>query len=104
MDVRVQVDLSVAPAKTHLAEMRSAADSLTDDRKSVRVSVPEDKPKSMIASFTIPKARQSDVVDKIMRRFALFMEDYQNQTAWFPRKPRKRQSRRSQQSVAQATR
>ena len=100
MDVRVQVDLSVAPAERHLAEMRSAADSLTDDRQSVRVSVPADTPKSMIAAFTIPNARQMDVVDKIMRRFALFMEDYQDQTAWFPKKPRKRKTRRSQQENA----
>ena len=94
MDVQVQVDISVAPEEKHLAEMRSAANSLTDDRHSVRVSVPSDKPKSMIAAFTIPKAREVDVVDKIMRRFALFMQDYQNQTAWFPKKPRKRTTRK----------
>ncbi len=92
MDVRVQVDLSVEPAKKHLAEMRSAANSLTDDRKSVRVSVPSDEPKSMIAAFTIPKARQMDVIDKIMRTFALSMDDYQDQTAWFPKKTRKRKT------------
>jgi len=40
-----------------------------------------------------------DVVDKIMRRFALFMEDYQDQTAWFPKKPRKRKPRISQQLI-----
>ena len=92
MDVRVQVDLSVAPAEKHLTEIRSAADSLTDDRNSVCVSVPADKPQSMVAAFTIPKARQMDVVDKIMRRFALTMEDYQDQTAWFPKKIRKRKT------------
>lgn len=90
MDVRVQVDLSVEPAKKHLAEMRSAANSLTDDRKSVRVTVQSDEPKSMIAAFTMPKARQMDVIDEIMRTFALSMDDYQDQTAWFPKKTRKR--------------
>jgi hypothetical protein len=100
MDVWVQVDLSVAPTEKHLAEMCSAADSLADDQKSVSVSVPADKPQSMVAAFTIPKARQMDVVDKIMRRFALFMEDYQDQTAWFPKKPRKRKPRISQQENA----
>ncbi len=88
MDVRVQVHISVTPAKKHLAEMSSAADSLTDDRSSVHVSVPMDKPRSMIAAFTIPRAQHEDVVDKIMRRFALFMEDYQDQTVWFPKKAR----------------
>jgi hypothetical protein len=90
MDVRIQVDLSVEPEKKHLAEMRSAADSLTDDRKSVRVSVPSDEPKSMIAAFTIPKARQIDVIDNIMPTFSLDMDDYQDQTVWFPKKARKR--------------
>ena len=90
MNVRVQIDLSVPPARKHLDEMLSAADLLTDNQKSVRVSVPPDNPKSMIADFTIPKARQMDVVDKIMRRFALFMEDYQDQTIWFPKRPRKK--------------
>ena len=90
MDVRVQIDLSVEPTKKHLAKMRSAADSLTDDRKSVRVSVPSDEPKRMIAAFTIPNARQIDVVDKIMSTFSLEMDDYQDQTVWFPKKARKR--------------
>jgi hypothetical protein len=90
MNVRVQIDLSVPPAREHLDEMRSAAGLLTDNRKSVRVSVPSDNPKSMIAEFTIPKARQMDVVDKIMRRFTLFMQDYQDHTIWFPKKPRKK--------------
>jgi len=100
MDVRVQVDLSVPPAKDHLAEMRSTADMLTDDPKSVRVSVPSDQPNSMIAAFTIAKARQVDVVDKIMREFALFMDDYQDQTVWFPKKRRKRTSGKAQQEPA----
>ncbi len=89
MDVRVRVDLSVTTANKHLAEMQSSANILTDDRKSVRVSVPSDEPKSMIAAFTIPKARQIDVIDNIMRTFALSMDDYQDQTVWFPKKPRK---------------
>jgi len=90
MDVRIQVDLSVEPAKKHLTEMRLAADSLTDDRKSVKVSVPTDAPKSMIAAFTIPKARQIDVIDNIMETFSLYMDDYEDQTVWFPKKSRKR--------------
>ncbi len=100
MDVRVQIDLNVSPGDEHFAEMHSAADLLTDDQKSVRVSVPSDRPKSMIAAFTIPKARQMDVVDNIMRTFALDMEDYQDQTVWFPKKPRKRKPRRAQQENA----
>jgi len=44
----------------------------------------------MIAAFTIPKARQIDVIDNIMPTFSLDMDDYQDQTVWFPKKARKR--------------
>lgn len=97
MDVRVQIDLSVPPADNHIEALNSAACHLTDDRESVRVTVDPDAPKSMIAAFTIPRAREMDVVDKIMRECAMFMEDYQDQTVWFPKKPRKRKPRRAQQ-------
>ena len=90
MEVRVQIDLSVSAGKKHLAEMRSAADQLTDDEESVRVFVPPESPTSMIAEFTMPKARQMDVADTIMRRFALYMDDFADQTLWFPNRPRKR--------------
>ena len=96
MNVSVQVDLSAAVGEKHLAEMGSAANLLTDDRDSVRVSVLPDNSKSMLAEFTIPKARQMDVVDKIMREFAMFMEDYADQTVWFPKKPKQRRSRKAQ--------
>ena len=97
MDVRVQIDLSIPPAEKHFAAMRSAANQLTNDRDSVRVSIPSDTPKAVLAAFTIPRAREMDVVDKIMRECAMFMEDFQDQTVWFPKKPRKRKPRRAQQ-------
>ena len=96
MDVRVQIDLSVSPADKHIEELRSSARYLSNDRESVHVSVHPDKPESMLAAFTIPRAREMDVVDKIMRECAMSMEDYQDQTVWFPKKPRKRKSRRVQ--------
>ena len=63
--------------------MRDAAELLTDDQKSVQVSVPSNEPKSMIATFTIPKAGEMNVIGKIMRKFAKFMENYEDQTVWF---------------------
>jgi|APSaa5957512622_1039677.scaffolds.fasta_scaffold52613_2 hypothetical protein len=95
MDVRVQIDLSVSPAEKHIDALRSAARHLTDDRDSVRVTVQPDKPNAMVSGFTIPRGREMDVVDKIMRECAMFMEDFQDQTVWFPKKPRKRKCRRA---------
>lgn len=84
MSVCVQVDLTVPARQTHLHEMASAARSMTDDQRSIRVSTISEDPKSMLAGFTMPKARQVDLVDKIMHEFALFMENYSTQSVWFP--------------------
>jgi len=60
---------------------------MTNDRDSIRVSVEDDLPNIMLAAFTMRKARQMDVVDKIGRTFSLFMEDYNTQSIWFPKEP-----------------
>lgn len=95
MDVRVQIDLSIPPEEKHIACMRSAANLLTNDRDSVQVSIPADS-NAVLGAFTIPRAREMDVVDKIMHECAMFMEDFEDQTVWFPKKPRKRKPRRAQ--------
>jgi len=92
MHVRVQVELTAPARETHLREMLSAAVRLTDDRESVRTSVVVDDPRAMLAEFTMPKARQMDVIDKIGHTFALFMEDYSTQLIWFPKPKRKAKS------------
>ncbi len=94
MKVCVQVDLRTLAADKHLSEMRDAAERVTDDKQSVRVSVLDHEPRAMLAEFTMPKARQMDVVDKIMHEFALFMEDYKTQSVWFPHPPRNRSKRK----------
>ena len=100
MDVRAQVDLDVEAGNGHLAEMLSAARLLTDNHESVRASVLPNNPKSMIAEFTIPRAREMDVVDQIMHKFAMFMDDYSDQCICFPKQPRQRRSRKAQQDGA----
>ena len=64
-----------------------------DDR--VRAWQDKKKPKSVFAEFTMLRARQMDVVDRIMHEFALYMEDYDTQSVWFPQPPRKRRPRRT---------
>jgi hypothetical protein len=84
MDVSVRVDLSVPAGQKHVKAMRSAAASLTDRPRSVRVRIVSGEPQTMIADFTMTKARQIDVVDRITRACTFFMPDYSKSTIWFP--------------------
>jgi hypothetical protein len=69
MNVSVTVDLSVEAQEKHVAQMRSAALSVTDNPSSVRVICPSDLLKQICALFTVPDARQADVVGHIGRNF-----------------------------------
>ena len=90
MVVCSEVELTTTAATKHLEVMKSAAERITDDLSSVRVWIDDDLPASVFAECTIPKARQLDVADRIMRSFYLHMEDYSSQSIWFPHPPRKR--------------
>jgi hypothetical protein len=94
--VCVEVRLSVRPTGKHREEAHSAARYLTDDEESVRITFPRSNPKRVLAEFTIPKARQMDVVDGIAKAF-WNMEDYGTCTIWFPKPAKKkRRTRRLQ--------
>jgi hypothetical protein len=95
MEVSVTIDLSVAPQEKHVAAMRSAARSLTDDPESVRVTCPPAAPKKVCAHFSVPDARQEGVVDRIGRRFWQ-VEDYQDLSIGFSRRSYRRTRRSSQ--------
>ena len=83
MKACVQVYLTKEPVERHKEAMRFAADMMTDDRDSVSVSVFEGEA-ALIAEFTMPKAREMDVVEKIGRAFAMDMHDYDTQKVSFP--------------------
>jgi len=82
MKVSVTIDLSVPAVKKHWRQMEWAAAFLTDSRSSVRVSKPAGNPKRLTVRFTVPKARQADIVDRIGRQF-WYVEDYSNSTIGF---------------------
>src|SRR5438445_268616 len=88
MQVFVTIDLSITPQQRHVEQMRSAARSLTDDLDSVQVTCPSDSPKQIKARFTVPDARQVDVVDWIGRAFWQ-VEDYQDSSIGFSRSVRR---------------
>ncbi len=84
MKVVDYIELSVPAGKRHLKEMRVAAESLTDNPESIVVYADPDDPTVVVAEFTMTKARQIDIDDKIMDSFSLDMPDYENQSIAFP--------------------
>ncbi|MDD2599116.1 MAG: hypothetical protein PHO37_07820 [Kiritimatiellae bacterium] len=86
MNVTSMVSLSTPAEERHIKVMRSAANSLTDDRESVRAYICEEEPDAVFADLTVTKARQMDVSDRIMQRFSDDMPDYETQTLWFPKR------------------
>src|SRR5258706_14067769 len=85
MEVSVTIALSVVPEEKHVAQMGSAARALTDDPKNVRVDCPRTSPKLIRARFSVPDARQADVVDRIARQF-WNVENYDNSSIGFSRR------------------
>ncbi len=85
MHVKVEVELTRHPAKKHREIMYESAEVLTDDKNSIVISDHLTKPDVIMAEFTMKKARETDMVDKIGEEFD-YMED--SSTSWisFPKK------------------
>ncbi|MBX3732959.1 MAG: hypothetical protein KF791_10235 [Verrucomicrobiae bacterium] len=95
MNAFVTIDLSVVAQPKHVAQMESAARALTNDPGSVQVTCPPESPKRVWAKFSVPDARQADVVDRIGRGFWQ-VEDYNDSSIGFsPTARPKRRTRRS---------
>jgi hypothetical protein len=96
MKVTVTIDLTVPALKKHWRQMRGAAEALTDAKDSVQVFQPAGEPMRLAVSFSVPKARQADVVDHIARQFWCWIEEYGTVTIAFESAPRRtRRSRKS---------
>ena len=85
INVRSRVTLTKPAEERHVDVMRAAANTLTNDCASVRAFVSPENNCAVVAEFTMNKARQVDVVDRIMREFAMYMHDYSTQDVWFPK-------------------
>ncbi|MBF0100200.1 MAG: hypothetical protein HQK77_04760 [Desulfobacterales bacterium] len=73
--------------------MREAAEDLTDNKNNVTVFTHAQKKKTIVAEFTIQKARQIDVVDRIGRAFH-FINDYNDSAISFPNPPKRSNSKK----------
>lgn len=89
MKVSVTIDLTVPAQEKHWAQMRRAATILTDAASSVEVTQPSDHPKRLVATFSVPTARQGDVVDHIGREFWNWIENYSDSSIGFSSPPRR---------------
>jgi hypothetical protein len=85
MGVSVTIALSVVPEEKHIAQVRSAAHELTDDPKNVQVDCPTTSPNLIRARFSVPDARQADLVDRIARQF-WNVDDYNDSSIGFSRR------------------
>ena len=100
MMVRSEIELGVPATELHVAIAREAAESLTCDKQSVVVETAKEYPKFVVTSFSVPQARQMDVVDRIAKRMVLDMEDYQDQCICFPKS--EAEKRRDQRKLERA--
>ena len=85
MIVRVEITLDCKPKDTHKKQMFSSAEYLTNDVNSIVISIHSKDSKIIVAEFTIEKAKQIDVVDKIGKEFSYYMEDYSDSSVSFPK-------------------
>lgn len=85
MNVKVTVQLSQLPTNEDREQMYEAAESLTNDTRSIAIIQPSKTSPILIAEFTIPTARQIDVVDIIGRAF-WNVHHYSDSMISFPKK------------------
>ena len=86
LNVRVELECREPPSEADKKETFEAARFLTDNPESIIISIPEEKPNTIVAEFTLPRARQGDVVDRIGRRFRVYVSNYAQSAISFPDK------------------
>ena len=95
MNVSVTITFTVPAGEKHRWQMQQAAEDLTNAKSSVQVLQLAGDPKRLTARFTVPQARQGDIVDHIGRKFWDYIEDYADSSIGFSSETRrsKRSSR-----------
>lgn len=94
MKAIVEIKLTKPAQKKHLETMRTAAEYLTTDKKSISIMKEPNKPKFIIVEFAVKKAPQYKIVDEIADQFTDYMDDYNDITISFLDEKKKGKSRR----------
>jgi hypothetical protein len=87
MNVQVTILVSRQPTDHNLESLEAAAAELTDDRRSVTVTMQEDERYKLVTHFTMRRSAQYKVVSDIAHRFKLHtwdLEGYQDMSISFP--------------------
>lgn len=89
MNVKVTIDVSTLPIEKNIDDLRRAAFSLTDNRKSIMVKIIDNGGLfSLITNFTMRTTAQYKVVDNISREFKFWtfdLDGYEEMTISFPK-------------------
>jgi hypothetical protein len=104
MKVVSEIELSVPVAEKHIEAAKSAASFLTTDQSSIQIEIEGENKNWICTSFLVKRARQMDVCDKIMREMRMDMEDYQDQTLYFPKTEAERRREQRKQERAKERR
>ncbi len=84
MNVRVQIQFE-SPGEDDWDAMKSLAQSVTNDRRGVRVFALDDAPNWLVVEFTMPTEAQYLAVDKIDRAVRLHAWERLDSTIGFPK-------------------
>ncbi len=85
MMVKVEIELQSKAEQSDKEDMFCAAKTLTNSLNSITITQANSKDSVLIATFTIHKARQIDVVEKIARSFSDTMKNYGHPSISFPK-------------------
>ncbi len=107
MNVKVEIELCSPPSKKEREEMYGAAEFLTDETDSIYIYQPRNQRNELVAEFTINKARQIDVVDRIAKEFSYNVRNYSQSSISFPKKlsrqPVKKSNRNTHRTKSEQT-
>jgi DNA-binding MarR family transcriptional regulator len=102
MNVQVKIVLASEFNPIDVDEMFTAAKALTNDVDGIHVYETRSKNVSLWAEFTVDKAPQGEIVDKIRRKFEINMSNYGEISISFPENDKK-SAKSSKRSNARIT-
>ncbi|BDA74071.1 unknown protein [Calothrix sp. PCC 7716] len=89
MNVRFKILVSKPPSEDNLDSVKSAAKSLTNNKKSIKIQVAQEgEHYALITDFTMKDAAQYKVVDEIDKEFKFWIwnfGDYEDSIISFPK-------------------
>ena len=97
MNVKVKIELCSPPKKKDQEEMYDVAEFLTNETDSIYIYQLQSKKNELAAEFTINKARQIDVVDRIGKEFSYNIGNYSQSSISFPDKPTRKIAKKTKQ-------